>query len=111
MKAGRELDALVAEKVIGWTNLIGSSYDVNFGGRPPGGKWDIVPHYSTSIADAWLVVEKLKTLTADGDIHIECLHGEWSVSTCHEEAWKGWSRADTAPLAICLAALEAVGAL
>lgn len=79
MKPGRELDALVAEKVMGWTqcNPLATWDRWEYGdpgddwaaveqewcrgdGVPPGRyqKTPILRH-STSIADAWLVVEKL----------------------------------------------------
>ena len=98
MEAGRELDALIAEKVMD-DMLAGIRLD----GSP---MFDDIPHYSTQIADAWLVVEKLGK--------------SFDVSRCRKfqeiEAWF-WeasfhngpdAQADTAPLAICLAALKAV---
>ena len=92
MQAGRELDALIAEKVMGWKPYFIISYNILY---PPGrqGYCDahpvlfkpfnpdrpyeydsehfydssqggltqpIVPPYSTQIADAWLVVEKIR---------------------------------------------------
>lgn len=66
--AGRELDALVAERVMGWA-------DINQGTRkwtgiPPGRRSDTfslaqfvaVSHYSTDIAAAWIVTRKIKDL-------------------------------------------------
>ena len=46
MKADRELDARIAEEVMGHINFYGGEY--------------IGPHYSTQIADAMLVVKKLE---------------------------------------------------
>jgi hypothetical protein len=67
MRPGRELDALVAEKVMGRVGLlINESQSVVVGHRPheyfETGYTDLkeVPLYSTSIAAAWEVVEKLK---------------------------------------------------
>ena len=80
MKAGRELDALIAEKVMGHSVIRKGE---SFTGFPlllhSSGDWDTgiaqediwqigervyspfsLPHYSTQIADAWLVVEKLQ---------------------------------------------------
>lgn len=49
------------------------------------------------------------------DIHLEHLEGTgWGVSCCFskdEGGWDGFVYADTAPLAICLAALKALGAI
>ena len=107
----RELDALVAEKVMGW-----KSYDRKDGVREwckPGEKISIVGTVvcldrdwdpSTSISDAWLVVEKL-----DWDITLEyvVMHG-WRAVIKRPDLFEGFGQADTAPEAICRAALEAV---
>ncbi len=100
LKAGRELDALVAEKVMG--------------DLPPRGY--SIPDYSTSISAAWEVVEKLIA-----DSHIVALGVSWDAAKDH---WKFlmrdfgeivnteyWPSAPTAPLAICRAALKAVDSL
>ena len=108
MKAGRELDALIAEKVMGWK----VNYD----------NWTVAkPHFSkpdtfwcvslkagdwaaftpsTQIADAWLVVEKL---IGQYEFMVQAIDGERWIAVFFHEA-----EADTAPLAICLAALKAV---
>ena len=88
MKPGRDLDALIAEKVMGSENNC--------------------PHYSTDITAAWEVVEKFHKIdvshTFDG----------WfcSIDTSDEYGQNGtWSHAQgqSAPHAICLAALNVVG--
>lgn len=109
MDAGRELDALVAEKVMGWVCICER-------------KHQLCPvhdsYYSTDIAAAWQVVERLK-------------HDGWNVSIGGDNGWgctfykvlvrgndaftSTWTEshgpinAENAPLAICLAALKAVG--
>lgn len=100
MEAGRELDALIAEKVMGFPLEIirGAPYP------------ECPRHYSTDIAAAWEVVEK-----DDGWGH------DWRVkrwvssskpySCTAERTADGqnfYAEAETAPLAICLAALKAV---
>jgi hypothetical protein len=63
------------------------------------------------IDHAWMVVEQLFVMNGNDYhcIHIEHLHKKWSVSCCYELGeWKDWIEADTAQMAICLAALEAV---
>lgn len=99
MIAGRDLDALIATKVMGlpvWRD----EYET------------IYPPYSVDIAAAFEVVEKLRaqglTVTISTPLP-DCK--SWDV--------RGWNsqtndnrfiaHADTAPLAICLAALKAVG--
>ena len=118
MKAGRELDALIAEKVMGWeyhdwrtsTAFEKTKYCVICGCTKRlhahveiddfCGTEEKPPHYSTQIADAWLVVEKLE-LTVGPEYT-----GGWYAGI----PWKtSAGKAPTAPLAICLAALEEVG--
>jgi len=137
MKPGRELDALVAEKVFDkswpkggqWIRL---EYSRIFNEQCSGQKYvhggephmndrinDFLPAYSTDISAAWKVVEKL---TAEGycPALVNDDFGHWALSFsgtqpveektngcistwCDEVDW-----ADTAPHAICLAALKAV---
>lgn len=121
MKAGRELDALVAEKVMGMgkppygdaSNCPTCGYD---------GLWsEEIQPYSTDIAAAWMVVEHLKnTLNGKewtGEFNL-FFNGEkyecwWSFSRRTNEGLyetsKDESIAETAPLAICLAALKTIG--
>lgn len=141
-KAGREMDAQVAEKVMGATWRDSDSVDravctmrkmcgrpkraLVLAGRvmcwqsvsgamliPDDGPHDTLPHYSTDIAAAWLVVEKLR---ADGwDFNFDhdvgrSAHALFTrrpiLSDCLFEQY-----ADTAPLAICKAALAACAPL
>lgn len=120
MKAGHELNALVAEKVMGikvrweitsWVekNKIKSCempYEDNDDSEP-------ILEYSSNIADVWLVVEKLKVLF---DNYFEIVWmGDfaWNVRNhtdeglcCKKEITAGHTQ--SAPLAICKAALKAV---
>lgn len=128
MKSDRPLDAMIAEHVMHtekyWAIRWGGSgygdfptYDEAvihelkiFGDRRaiiiP--YWD-EPCYSTDISAAWQVVEKLGMVTIENATP----HGPWSVGfTAHDcEGEPHWVHveADTAPLAICLAALKACG--
>ena len=124
LPAGRELDALVAEKVMGWQDAraffpwpeSGVMLD-NYAMMPPhgGAIRDIahVPCYSTDIAAAWEVVEKLW----DEDFHVQfqLVHqvtaGKWRVEFPTRKVPHHnyvFAHADTASLAICRAALKAV---
>lgn len=138
MNAGRELDALIAEKVMGWNwvNVFSNALMI----VPPIGdklrhahKYvdkgipDNMPHYSTNIADAWLVVEKLKGMGFGVTINEVCKRsgfykyndnvlGYWhcnftvSDKDDNDKLLKTNPEiAETAPLAICLAALKACG--
>jgi hypothetical protein len=101
MNAGRELDALVAEKVMGADVVVrdGRAY---INGNP----YDRLPNYSTDIAHAWQIVERM----ADWRVVIERVpSGEWEVMFDTRRVFEN-VKADTLPLAICRAALAAVGA-
>ena len=129
LEPGPELDALVATEVMEWHRNAGTY-------QPTGwfNKFSLYTEFeddrslpchetgddpvwspSTSIADAWQVVEKMQAMNRQKDIHIQCLYDKWDVSMCHFERngegmeWGDWTiNADTAPHAICLAALKAV---
>ena len=106
MKVGRELDALIAEKVMGELGKLRQSehnlmlpHDV------------LLPYYSTQIADAWLVVEKFENPKRALMLGRHTLSGKrrWVVDIFHgDKRCPHRGIADTAPLAICLAALKAV---
>lgn len=114
MEAGRELDALVAEKVMGHKVKWGRSrfypldYDTPFFDEQPLKR--SIPNYSTDIAAAWEVVEKLKEQTApERDIEIGCYSFyRVSIVDAATEAEIAVMENDSAPLAICLAALKAL---
>ena len=106
MKAGRDMDALVAEKVMGDTDAyylpLGEG-ELNVAAR--------VPRYSTDIAAAWQVVEKFGYSPS---IHVFRSHGgKWgckiSLSSDPNVDAEYFGFAETAPLAICLAALKKAG--
>ena len=103
MPAGRELDALVAEKVMGqetteWTDGLGGTGVTFFAPVEP---------YSTDIAAAWEVAEKLiQTLgiAVEQPFH----DGIWRCTIFGLWPKKWVCHGETAPLAICRAALKAV---
>ena len=111
--AGRELDALIAEKVMGWSDLAWNDSFTRVHGREPGklrgtdGR-RVVPLYSTEISAAWEVLERAgPSGWGRGVEHV--------VTEGHTVFWQAYigvafGRGDTAPHAICLAALEAVAA-
>jgi hypothetical protein len=125
MNAGRELDALVAERVFGRI--------VDYGRHGPGqliatnprdedDNWHDLPPYSTDIAAAWQVLEAVAVKGTDFYIEYspspyalywcrfnDTTQGTWTKSGGSEDKRRGDAHASTAPHAICLAALEAVG--
>lgn len=155
MNAGRELDALVAEKVMGlmpgkdfgewpehdWLKNEDGSVDIfamdadthngprcircNYGychhcqTRPTQPCVKSPVPYSTGILFAWRIVEHMKKNHTHGVFSITGPSDEHNKWFCiFEKKWRGhnldakdhfdWPSADTAPLAICKAALKAV---
>jgi hypothetical protein len=103
----RDIDRLIAERVMGWTNL--SVTGSRFGTTPDGKPHRIIPQYSTEISAAWEIVEKLRLSGYQGGLEwakpepgYECAFG--SLPFPLDEKQFSW--AETAPLAICLAALK-----
>ena len=118
----RELDALVAEKVMGWRLLqwIDEVAEDETWQNDDGWYWDgrggdyqaYEWEPTTNISDAWLVVEKLinndKRDTVEVSIMVD---GTGALVNFYRESGDACPQvsADTAPKAICLAALKAVG--
>lgn len=130
MPAGREMDALVAEKVMGakWDEkrcrVCGWPLDPEGGlcrpddcserpQRKGDGRADAHAFYSTDITAAWLVVERMREMgyaldswsSGNGDTD-----HPWTDAIFVKELDETLCREKTFPLAICRAALKAVGA-
>ena len=109
--AGRDLDALVAVRVMELTPCDRYSHSPADAGLLTDGQgFFAVPYYSTQIGAAWEVLEKLR---ADGLTMMQSVnHGEagwWCVLYPHAGPPAETAYAETAPLSICWAALEFVG--
>jgi len=111
MKPGRELDALVAEKVMGWKKVMFHGLPIwsnpKHQGYPiiiPAGS-NIHPPYSTDIGAAWEVVQSIKSMSSEpyadpwnrfciefADLNDDFGAALWNVN----------------PKTICMAALETV---
>lgn len=108
----RERDALVAERVMGWVDFwpdgtTDMAYPPNEQVMGIEAERAPIPHYSTDIAAAWQVAEKLDHDYYD--VHIQNTPGlgdEWCVKLTGLEHSVC---ANTLPEAICLAALKAHG--
>jgi hypothetical protein len=113
--AGRELDTLIAEKVMDMESA-GDDPMLQWGINGPmwkarsGYHWDRLPAFSTDIAAAWQVVEKLGG-------HLDIIHwadsDTWQVNFGSRDGRRPYTMpqddwGETAPLAICRAALAAV---
>lgn len=117
MKAGRELDALVAEKVMGWTDArVGIRSQRRFHREELPTPVDVGPDEewspSTDIAAAWEVVAKFQMVyvyRAAKDLP-NLKIGQWEALFSPDAGERAlYGVADTAPLAICKAALKTVG--
>lgn len=110
MQAGRALDALIAEKVMGWIEIEGESgIDPEF---DPDGILK-VPRYSTDIAAAFEVLEKLNKLGFGHTIakQYDITNSRWVHSVSVNKVFERGVQAvtDSVPLAVCLCALKALG--
>jgi hypothetical protein len=128
--SSRERDALVAEKVMGlevkrgrelkgtdlpeWLDEPFTPGKDNLYGTPYQQWWKI-PAYSTDIAAAWLVVEKLDLFRKLGNDYCAALltkHEKWEIMVLTGMAINDnetIAEADTVPEVICIAALKACG--
>jgi hypothetical protein len=128
LEAGPELDALIEADVMGHAGPFCPHIKATFADTP---RFDSrythavedcglpsVPPYSTDIAAAWQVVEKLKAKypQRNDPIDDETFRIFYEGTAWPEEPWvAGFGDSDnacsaaTAPLAICRAALKAVG--
>jgi hypothetical protein len=135
MPAGREMDALIAEKVMGWIYSDSWEQLVPSGHADPpiwsDWEWDIeeltyvkhpinmmggvsyrgdkpyIPEYSTNISAAWKIVEKMIN---DGYDIVDIWHENvvdvgWAMEWIKDGNGDNSIGSDTAPLAICKAAL------
>jgi hypothetical protein len=126
LSPGRELDALIAEKVMGLkpkfqvpqlylNQLYLTQFDtleqVEQFRITPGFAEQIEPkRYSTDISAAWEVVQKLGNAEIRTYFISEPKFVEVGIYNKSEKEWH-YELGETAPHAICLAALKAVGAL
>jgi hypothetical protein len=128
-EAGRILDAEIAQRIFGYT-LDYEFADVMGGPSVPTlrdqyDEWGLLPHYSTDIAAAWLVVEKMHAEIDPAKcgpynyLTLVCLgrYAGWAASFDFNpgvdwyesmESYPFAAHADTPALAICLTALKTV---
>jgi hypothetical protein len=120
LEAGREIDALVAERIMRWTR---ETYWVATGRGPheersglfgPGGIRDVdqFPCYSTEIAAAWEVVERMGECGREMRIyHFSVDDEKWYYSVEFLPRFANThTMVKSAPLAICRSALQAIEA-
>lgn len=95
MKAGRELDALIAEKVRGWIVFNKGTFLEYHRNLPP---------FSTDIAAAWEVVSLFVAKQVTVVIRQSEDDGFWVVGFDEH-----WAHSPSISEAVCLAALKAAG--
>jgi hypothetical protein len=104
MPAGREMDVLIAENVMGWAEIREEKYQGErvVAGRPPSEtRLSFVPFYSTDIAAAWEVIEKFDFMKLTKSFGVKGV--VWIVKMSDgTEVFE-----NSASLAICRAALLA----
>lgn len=105
MKPGRELDALVAKHIMGEDYRAFANCNSRVKARDDGTFLGRIPSYSTDIAAAWEVVERLKGQSVVIDFGEDT--GAWEVSFIQQGERYTVSCASVMH-AICLAALKAL---
>lgn len=129
LPASRELDRMIAEKVMGWKEFHYSEFNVTrlMPPHPIGDKLfdyrncpldNLWPNYSTNIGDAWLVLEKMiAKIHEDDEEFFDFQAPEYQRTT---KLWRifyhvdkfslvyNFVECDSASLAICRAALAVV---
>lgn len=109
MKPGRELDARVAVDVMGWPSPSEPGLDQKEYEKRRYALTLSVPNYSTDIAAAWPVLSRIQALEPGTVIEMKSYSPEhFGIRIIGRNIIYEESR--TAPHAICLAALRAVGA-
>ena len=122
LPAGRRLDAWIAEQVMGWKQVVVRQenpgvpdlpfqYGPHTQGQRPSEDhpYSVVPHYSTDIAAAWEIVEKLRHdrfpfVSVGIDWYGKTWEARFGVNQ-HGNSLGYAQGCETAPLAICRAAL------
>jgi hypothetical protein len=113
-EAGPDLDRLIAERVMGWRwGQQGAGDYMGWDGAPAGSRAKGSYHHqsfrpSSDMADAWLVLERFTSRDPlwEWDLSFAATHG-WFTCWINNGGTSVEATADTAPLAICRAALVA----
>ncbi len=130
MQAGREMDALVAERVMGWhenayhywsdsgwavertTDTVQANAQVWSPSTDIAAAWEVVEKVGVIVVPVRDVIDKFPELdelgpiiawVADADAMRPHEYAHWFERDSYD-----WTKADTAPLAICRAALKCV---
>ena len=109
--AGKEIDQLIAERVMSWSSIEADSEDGKRGYRwlkPDGAKGCYTPAFSTGIAEAWQIVEELTKQGREFQLDVKFMQEDGRGIEVVKAVFDGKfaSLANSAPLAICRAALS-----
>lgn len=130
MKEGRDLDALIAKKIMGLDPMRAGPDDTIFtvdrdwimSGEywyyEEGRGYDHIPPYSTDISAAWQVITEMERRGYWCEMRTPFMEpfkddGYWAGFTPHgASGWNGtpdhWTHTESLSLSICLAALKAI---
>lgn len=112
MPAGRELDAVVAERVMGFRWFTSPCANVSV--PVADDSWQYLPAFSTDIAAAWKVVERLGEMGYTLDIQwkgkgrVYEFTSEVSASRWDDYGFRDYHAVGSMPYAVCMVALQAV---
>jgi len=111
MNPGWELDMLVAERVMGWKAhprdtaqyILATDDESSYQPVANVAEWNP----SQCITDAWVVVQKLAR--NQYEVGVQTIEGRYTALIAFNGRTSAVASADTAPHAICLAAIQACG--
>ena len=108
--AGKEIDRLIAEKVMNWSSIEEDSTEGKRGYKwlkSDGVRGCYTPAFSTGIAEAWQIVEELTKKGRRFQLEVKFIQEDDRSMEVVKAVFDGKFAgiADSAPLAICRAAL------
>lgn len=112
----QKINIAIAEKVMSWRVHRSKAKELLCDGMTPNGDIFVnakLPDFATNIADAWIIAENMELTVTPGHHGWRAAYCNWSQvgettavgMTNHQR----WTVAETAPRAICLAALRLRG--
>ena len=111
----REIDKMVAKKVMGWTEIREGKRVDFIGVDPERIDYDRIPHYSTDIKDAWQVIVRMRGLGWHYEISStdrgadSVRFGQGNYNRYEDEWTEEYREEGEVPMATCLAALAIMG--
>jgi hypothetical protein len=97
----REIDRLVAEKVMGWKLCKYGFWETEFGDLDSESEWNP----TESLDDAWVILDKFE----DYELYASSFKNEYRCKVKKNGEWFSAESSESSAIAICLAALKAYG--